>query len=121
MTDQEFKYIEISASRNKFYDKSRDRLMKILLAKGVTTEMWSDLIKFEKEKGKTEKSKAQMQRLIILEESLDVFDTCAGEADQLDVYMRFKDREIAQLKKRIEALEYELKTTKQFYEGQESI
>ncbi len=117
MTDLEYKYMQISAIHSVHYSKTRERLQKIMIAKGITTEMLSDLLKWEKENKRTDKSKKQLDRLFLLEEALDIFDSCASLADQVEVLLSFKDREIENLKNINETLRAELENTKQFYES----
>jgi len=121
MTDLEYHYLQISNIHDKHYKKNRERLQKIMIAKGVTTEMLSDLLLWEKENKRTVKSKRQLDRLFLLEEALDVFDVCASTADQTEVLLNLKTQEIESLLKANEELRKELETTKQFYESEKSI
>lgn len=55
------------------YEKHIERDLKIMTAKGVLVEMESDLTAFHLKNKETEKSKAQNERLKILNSAVDVF------------------------------------------------
>lgn len=108
MTPNEKYYYELSEVYIAHYERNESRLKKIMIAKGVTTEMFSDLLLFEKNSGKTEKSKKQLNRLILIEEALDVFDAVASTNVQIKHILSIKYAEINLLKKENEELKSKL-------------
>lgn len=121
MTDKEYHYLQISNLHDKHFKKNRERLQKIMIAKGVTTEMLSDLLLWEKDNKRTDKSKRQLDRLFLLEEALDIFDACASTADQTEVLLNLKNLEIINLLRINEALRKEIETMKEYYESEKTI
>ena len=100
MTPAEKHYWELSEVYLAAYQDNLEPHFKIMQAMGVIVEMESDLIKFEKSKGETEKSKSQRERLSILKLAVDAFSIASERNLQFNHVMSslYKDNQSKALK-----------------------
>lgn len=61
----------------------KDHVTKIMLAKGIIIQMESELIIFEKKKGKSEKSTEQLERINLLKLAVDTFSDVSSNNLQI--------------------------------------
>ena len=100
MSPAEKHYWELSEVYLSAYQDNVEPNIKIMQAMGVIVEMESDLVVFEKTKGQTEKSKAQIDRLSILKSSIDAFTIVSQRNLQFNMVMTnlYRDNESKSLK-----------------------
>jgi len=87
---------------------SKTHITKIILAKGVIIQMESDLILFEKQKGPTQKTIEQQERINILKSAINTFSDVSSNNNQIAyiLHARNKESELQALK--ISELEKEI-------------
>lgn len=98
MTPEEKYYWELSEIYIAQYENHMDRENKLMIAKGVTTEMVSDLIEWRKKNSSNERFEKQWNRLLLIEQALDTFGSLSSTNIQIK-------RILSQHRQKISALE----------------
>lgn len=87
-TEEELYYFSLSEVHLAEIQDFQEPIIKILIAKGVMTEIESDLIKFLKKSKPTDKSEAQSKRIAILNDTIDYFSNMATTSYQMKLMLR---------------------------------
>jgi len=87
----------------------KDHVTKIMLAKGIVVQMQSDLILFEKKKGKNERSYEQQHRIDLLKSAIDTFSEVSSNNLQIGHILYAYNNEIKAHRIKIAQLENEIK------------
>ena len=111
MTPEEKRYWELSEIYIAQYENHMARENKLMIAKGVTTEMFSDLIEWKSKNQTNARFEKQWSRLMLIEKALDTFGSLSSTNIQIKRILsahRKKisnlERENAELKKQIDVL-----------------
>lgn len=117
MTPEEKHYWNLSEVYLSAYQNNIEPSFKIMQAMGVIVELESDLILFEKSKGKTEKSINQQRRIDILKKAVDAFSVVSDRNLQFNYVMGslYENNRLQTLK--IAELENELNKLKALLEA----
>ena len=92
---------------------SKDHVTKIMLAKGVVIQMESDLVLFEKSKGKTEKSIEQQEKINILKNAIGTFGEVSSANLQIGYILYTYQKEVEFYMCKAKEMELEIERLKQ--------
>jgi hypothetical protein len=111
MTPIEKHYWDISQVYLAHYEKHMERERKIMIAKGVTAEMTSDLVEWRQKNKPNERWQKQWDRLLLLEDALDIFGSLSSTNIQIKIFLSALHKQIdglqeenTELKKQIDVL-----------------
>ena len=115
MSPIELHYMGLSEIYLAHYQNMAEPNWKIMQAMGVIVEMESDLVMFEKEKGVTDKSKKQLERIQVIKNAVDAFSIASDRCIQFNLILtkmytkeHLKDAKIAELESEIIKLNKQL-------------
>lgn len=108
MSPIELHYLGLSEVYLANYQNLAEPNWKIMQAMGVIVEMESDLVMFEKEKGVTEKSKKQLDRIQVIKNAVDSFSIASDRTIQFKLILTKLYNEAHLKEAKIKELENEI-------------
>lgn len=112
MTNAEKYYQALAEVYIAQYENHIEREQAIMVAKGVTADMISELIKYEAKHGKSEKTKAQAEKILIIENTLSMFSAISSTNTQIKLILKNYHKENNQLRNELETTKNELNAIK---------
>ena len=109
MTQQEKYYKQLSEiylTENELHQETSTKIMQAL---GITIEMHSHLIKYLISNKETEESKSQAERLKLRTYVINSFYKVAGFNNEMQLIIKYKNRDIAKLQAENKALKDQIK------------
>lgn len=113
MTQSEKYYQSLAEIYISRYESHIDREYQIMLAKGVTAEMISELLKYEKKHGKSVKTISQNEKIMLIENAIATFSQISSTNTQINLILKNYHKENNKLRIELENTKNELKSIKE--------
>lgn len=81
-------YVHLAEVYSFEYDNKYQHANTLLAVEGVIVEMYSDIFKFENQKGESEKTKAAKARILILKEGIELLKSYVVKHDQMQLMLK---------------------------------
>jgi hypothetical protein len=81
-------YVHLAEIYSFEHDKKYQYANTLLSVEGVIVEMYSDIFKFENQKGESEKTKSAKARILILKEGIEILKAYIVKHDQMQLMLK---------------------------------
>lgn len=81
-------YVHLAEVYSFQYDNKYQHAKTLLAVEGVIVEMYSDIFKFENQKGESEKTKSAKARILILKEGIELLKAYVVKHDQMQLMLK---------------------------------